>query len=93
MSNLAVKEFRVQGSNSYINISVEEYNTIIAENMRLQMELKRAEDELNRRRAVEEVAGVLMQQIKGIVTDSDTRKQREIQIPAFMNHRVAGGRR
>ena len=92
MSNLAVKEFGVQ-ANSYINISVEEYNAIIAENCKLQMELKQAAEELNRRKAVEEVAGVIMQQIKGIVTDSDTKKQREIQIPAFMNNRVAGGRR
>ena len=92
MSNLAVKEFGTQGSN-YINISVEEYNAIIAENFRLQTEIKQAAEELSRRKAVEEVAGVLMQQIKGIVTDSDTKPQREIQIPAFVNRRVAGGRR
>lgn len=92
MSNLAVKEFGVQ-ANSYINISVEEYNAIIAENCRLQMELKQAAEELNRRKAVEEVAGVIMQQIKGIVTDSDTKPHREIQIPAFVNRRAAGGRR
>lgn len=92
MSNLAVKEFGTQ-ANSYINISVEEYNAIIAENIRLQMELKQAAEELSRRKAVEEVASVIMQQIKGIVTDSDTKKQREIQIPAFMNNRAAGGRR
>lgn len=92
MSNLAVKEFGTQ-ANSYINISVEEYNAIIAENCRLQMELKQAAEELNRRKAVEEVAGVIMQQIKGIVTDSDTKPHREIQIPSFMNNRAAGGRR
>lgn len=71
----------------YISIPAEEYNRLLTEKVRLEMELKQAREELAVRKTVETLKRDLLQEIKGIVTDSDTGKQREIQIPAFMTNR------
>lgn len=66
----------------YISIPTEEYNSLLTEKVRLEMELRLAV-----RKTVEALKYDLLQEIKGFVTDSDTQKPREIQIPAFMANR------
>ena len=71
----------------HISISTEEYNSLLTEKVRLEMELRQTREELAVRKTVEALKHDLLQEIKGFVTDSDTRKNREIQIPAFMANR------
>lgn len=71
----------------YISISAEEYNSLLTEKVRLEMELRQAREELAVRKTVETLKYDLLQEIKGFVTDSDTRKPREIQIPTFITNR------
>lgn len=71
----------------YISIPTEEYNSLLTEKVRLEMELRQVKEELTVRKTVEALKYDLLQEIKRFVTDSDTQETREIQIPAFMANR------
>jgi predicted CopG family antitoxin len=83
-------EYRTQAAvqeQGYITISSEVYGNLIAEKVRLEYELQQARQELAERKTAETLTSEILEEIRGCIADSEAKKQKEIQIPAFVNSR------